>query len=150
MRYHYEKNICLFCIGNASSLLARMIMALNDENPAIYLPLCSLLSAPPLKKMIAFAIDGITSFSVKPIRYITTIGFLMFFVSVALLIYSVVRWIIGASVLGWASLICSVWAIGGLIMLSLGVIGEYIGKMYIEVKGRPSFILETVLDDEDN
>lgn len=104
----------------------------------------------PLKKMIAFAIDGITSFSVKPIRYITTIGFLMFFVSVALLIYSVVRWIIGASVLGWASLICSVWAIGGLIMLSLGVIGEYIGKMYIEVKGRPSFILETVLDDEDN
>ena len=100
--------------------------------------------------MIAFAIDGITSFSVKPIRYITTIGFLMFFVSVALLIYSVVRWIIGASVLGWASLICSVWAIGGLIMLSLGVIGEYIGKMYIEVKGSPSFILETVLDDEDN
>lgn len=104
----------------------------------------------PLKKMIAFAIDGITSFSVKPIRYITTMGFLMFFVSVALLIYSIVRWIIGASVLGWASLICSVWAIGGLIMLSLGVIGEYIGKMYIEVKGRPSFILETVLDDEDN
>ena len=104
----------------------------------------------PLKKMIAFAVDGITSFSVKPIRYITTLGFLMFLVSIGLLIYSVIRWIIGASVLGWASLICSVWAIGGLIMLSLGVIGEYIGKMYMEVKERPSFILETVLDDEDN
>ncbi len=104
----------------------------------------------PLKKMISFAINGITSFSVKPIRFITIMGFLMFLVSIALLIYSIVRWAVGASVLGWASLICSVWAIGGLIMLSLGIIGEYIGKMYLEVKDRPSFIIETVLSDEDN
>ncbi len=104
----------------------------------------------PLKKMLSFAIDGITSFSVKPIRCITGIGFIMFLVSIALLVYSVIRWAIGASVLGWASLICSVWAIGGLIMLSLGIIGEYIGKMYLEVKGRPSFIIETVLENEDN
>ena len=104
----------------------------------------------PLKKMISFAIDGITSFSIKPIRMITVIGFLMFFISIGLLTYSIVRWAMGDSVLGWASLICSVWAIGGLIMLSLGIIGEYIGKMYLEVKGRPSFIIETVLDDENN
>ena len=74
----------------------------------------------------------------------------MFFISLGLLTYSIVRWAMGDSVLGWASLICSVWAIGGLIMLSLGIIGEYIGKMYLEVKGRPSFIIETVLDDENN
>lgn len=104
----------------------------------------------PLKKMISFAIDGITSFSIKPIRMITVIGFLMFFISLGLLTYSIVRWAMGDSVLGWASLICSVWAIGGLIMLSLGIIGEYIGKMYLEVKGRPNFIIETVLEDEDN
>ena len=104
----------------------------------------------PLKKMVAFAFDGITSFSIKPIRFITASGVLMFIVSIALLIYSVIRWAIGASVLGWASLICSIWAIGGLIMLSLGVIGEYIGKTYIEAKERPSYILESVLDDENN
>ncbi len=104
----------------------------------------------PFRKMISFALDGITSFSIKPIRYITIMGFLMFLVSIALLIYSIVRWAIGASVLGWASLICSVWAIGGLIMLSLGIIGEYIGKTYLEVKGRPNFIIETVLEDADN
>lgn len=104
----------------------------------------------PLKKMVAFAFDGITSFSIKPIRFITASGVLMFIVSIALLIYSVIRWAIGASVLGWASLICSIWAIGGLIMLSLGVIGEYIGKTYIETKERPSYILESVLDDENN
>ena len=101
----------------------------------------------PFRKMLSFALDGITSFSIKPIRFITVMGFFMFFVSIALLIYSIVRWAIGASVLGWASLICSVWAIGGLIMLSLGIIGEYIGKMYLEVKGRPQFIIETVLED---
>ncbi len=101
----------------------------------------------PFKKMLAFALDGITSFSVKPIRYITVLGFLMFLVSVALLAYSVIRWLIGASVLGWASLICSIWAIGGLIMLSLGVIGEYIGKVYIEVKDRPNYIIEEILDE---
>ncbi len=104
----------------------------------------------PLKKMISFAIDGITSFSIKPIRLITVIGFLMFFISIGLLTYSIVRWAVGESVLGWASLICSVWAIGGLIMLSLGIIGEYIGKMYLEVKDRPVFIIETILNDKDN
>ena len=104
----------------------------------------------PLKKMVAFAFDGITSFSIKPIRFITASGVLMFIVSISLLIYSVIRWAIGASVLGWASLICSIWAIGGLIMLSLGVIGEYIGKTYLETKERPSYILESVLDDENN
>ena len=92
----------------------------------------------PLKKMLSFAMEGITSLSVKPIRYITGLGFLIFAVSILMLIYSIVRWATGATIIGWASVICSVWAIGGLILLSLGVIGGYIGKIYLETKGRPA------------
>ena len=101
----------------------------------------------PLKKMLAFAAEGITSLSTKPIRYITLLGALVFLASILMLIYSVVRWATGETVLGWASLICSVWAIGGLILLSLGVIGEYVGKIYLETKGRPRFLIREVLDD---
>ena len=103
----------------------------------------------PLKKMLSFALEGITSLSTKPIRYITLLGFLVFLVSIAMLIYSVVRWAMGATILGWASLICSVWAIGGLILLSLGVIGEYIGKIYLETKARPRFLIREVLEERD-
>ncbi len=101
----------------------------------------------PLKKMISFAMEGITSLSTKPIRYITGLGFLIFVVSVLMLIYSVVRWATGGTIIGWASVICSVWAIGGLILLSLGVIGEYIGKIYLETKERPRFLIKDLLDD---
>ena len=103
----------------------------------------------PLKKMISFALEGITSLSVKPIRMITALGFLVFFISIAMLIYSVVRWAMGETILGWASLVCSVWAVGGLILLSLGVIGEYIGKIYLESKARPRFLIREVLEDGD-
>lgn len=102
----------------------------------------------PLKKMLSFAMEGITSLSTKPLRWITGLGMLIFAVSVLMLIYSIVRWAMGETVLGWASLICSVWAIGGLILLSLGVIGEYIGKIYLETKGRPRFLIREVLDRE--
>lgn len=103
----------------------------------------------PLKKMLSFAMEGITSLSTKPIRYITALGFFVFLVSIVFLIYSIVRWANGATVLGWASMICSVWAIGGLILLSLGVIGEYIGKIYLETKARPRFLIREVLDDHE-
>ena len=79
--------------------------------------------------------------------YIAGLGFLIFAVSILMLIYSVVRWATGATIIGWASVICSVWAIVGLILLSLGVIGEYIGKIYLETKGRPRFLLREVLED---
>ena len=102
----------------------------------------------PLKKMISFALEGITSLSSKPIRYITIIGFLIFAVSILMLINFIVRWAIGATVPGWASVICSVWAIGGLIMLSLGIIGEYIGKIYLEAKARPKYIIKEDLENE--
>ncbi len=103
----------------------------------------------PLKKMLSFAMEGITSLSVKPIRYITMLGFLIFLVSIAMIIYFIARWAMGATVAGWASVICSVWAIGGLILLSLGVIGEYIGKIYLETKGRPRFLIREILEDGD-
>ena len=102
----------------------------------------------PLKKMLSFAMEGITSLSVKPIRFITGLGFLVFVISILMLIWSIVRWAMGETILGWASLICSVWAIGGLILLSLGVIGEYIGKIYLETKERPRFLIREMLEDK--
>jgi len=102
----------------------------------------------PLKKMLAFAMEGVTSLSTKPLKWITGLGFVIFLVSILMLIYSVVRWATGATILGWASLICSVWAIGGLILLSLGILGEYIGKIYLETKARPRYLIRQVLDGE--
>ena len=102
----------------------------------------------PLKKMLAFAMEGITSLSTKPIRYITFLGVLIFLVSIIMLIVFIAKWALGMTVAGWASVICSVWAIGGLILLSLGVIGEYIGKIYLETKQRPRFLIRQVLDEE--
>ncbi|MBQ2320074.1 MAG: glycosyltransferase family 2 protein [Lachnospiraceae bacterium] len=102
----------------------------------------------PLKKMISFAVDGITSCSVKPIRMITTLGMVVFSVSIIMLIYCLVVWILGKTVAGWTSIVISLWGIGGLILLSLGTIGEYVGKIYMEVKERPRFIIEKVLYEE--
>ena len=103
----------------------------------------------PLKKMIAFALEGITSLSVKPLRLITGLGFLIFVVSIIMIVYNIVRWASGATVPGWASLSCSVWFMGGLILLALGVVGEYIGNLYMESKERPRFIIREVLEDDD-
>ena len=100
----------------------------------------------PLKKMLAFAMDGITSFSIKPIRLITTLGFLIFVVSLCMLVYSLIRHFTGHTSIGWSSMFVSIWAIGGLQILSIGVIGEYIGKIYMETKERPKFIIEKELD----
>ena len=99
----------------------------------------------PLKKMIALAAEGVTSLSVKPIRFITTLGILIFGVSIIMLIYFLIRHFMGATVTGWTSTIVSIWAIGGLQLLAIGVIGEYIGKIYLESKQRPKYIIEEYL-----
>lgn len=101
----------------------------------------------PFGKMLSFAIEGITSLSTKPIRMITFLGFFIFLVSIGILIYSLVRHFMGATIVGWTTLMVSVWGIGGLILLSLGVVGEYIGKIYLETKARPRFIVEQFLDE---
>lgn len=103
----------------------------------------------PLKKMLSFAFDGITSFSIKPIRFILSLGLTVFLVSLAILIYSLVRHFMGDTVLGWSSLMVSIWALGGLQLLAIGIIGEYIGKVYLETKGRPRFAIQQILDDSD-
>ena len=97
--------------------------------------------------MRAFAIDGITSFSVKPLRLITTVGVIIFMISLLMLLYTLVSWIAGHAVLGWTSTLASIWLIGGIQLLSLGVIGEYTGKIYNESKARPRFIIDRYLND---
>ena len=99
----------------------------------------------PLKTMLALAVDGITSLSIKPIRFIVFLGFMIFMCSILMLIYSLVQHFLGNTSIGWTSLIVSIWAIGGLQLLAIGVIGEYIGKIYLETKERPRYIIEKVL-----
>lgn len=101
----------------------------------------------PLKKMLAFAFEGITSLTIEPIRFVTKLGVLVFGVSIALVIWSLYRYIIGETVTGWTSMMISLWAIGGLILFSIGIVGEYIGKIYLETKARPRFIVEDYLKD---
>jgi len=96
----------------------------------------------PLRKMIKFAMDGITSFSIVPIKLIMGLGFLIVLVSIFLLIYSLVQKINGNVVDGWSSLMISIWALGGVQLISISVIGEYVGKIFSEVKQRPRFTIE--------
>ena len=95
----------------------------------------------PLKKMMSFAIDGITSCSIKPIRLITTFGFLIFFVSMILLVYVVIGHFLGNTVAGWPTLMVLICFFGGFQIMSIGVVGEYVGKIYMETKERPRFII---------
>lgn len=98
----------------------------------------------PLKKMLSFAFDGITSFSIRPIRIITSLGFLIFIASLISIIVLLLLKLVGSTVQGWTTLMASIWMIGGIQLLSLGVIGEYIGKIYKEVKQRPRYVIETI------
>ena len=99
----------------------------------------------PLRKMMRFALEGVTSFSVKPIRMIAWLGLVIFCVSIGMIIYFLSRHFSGATVTGWSSMIVSLWGIGGLLLLAIGVIGEYIGKIYLEVKHRPRYTIEKIL-----
>ena len=96
----------------------------------------------PFKKMFNFAIDGITSFSVQPLRLITLIGLLCVGVSIAMIVYILIAYFFGIAVRGWSSLLFSVWFLGGLLLFSIGIVGEYIGKIYKEVKRRPRYFIE--------
>lgn len=95
-----------------------------------------------IKKMFDFAWDGITSFSIKPLRMICILGFIILFFSIGIMTYSLIRKINGNTVTGWTFLSISIWFIGGLQMLSIGIVGEYIGKIYKETKSRPRYIIE--------
>ena len=96
----------------------------------------------PLKKMLRFAIDGITSFSVKPLKLISNIGIIICILSIIGFIYALVSVLMGVAAAGWASLMCSIWFLGGLQMFSIGIVGTYVGKIYSEVKARPRYRIE--------
>jgi glycosyltransferase involved in cell wall biosynthesis len=95
----------------------------------------------PLKKMLALAFDGITSLSVKPIRIITGLGVAISVISFGLILYALIAWIAGSAVAGWASTLIAVALLGGIQLISLGVIGEYVGKIFLETKRRPRYIV---------
>lgn len=96
----------------------------------------------PLAKMLSFAADGITSFSIVPLRLITGLGFLFVLVAVGIIIYALIQYMRGAALPGWTSMLVSLWFIGGALLLAIGVTGTYIGKIYKEIKRRPRFIVE--------
>lgn len=97
----------------------------------------------PLKKMLSFAMQGVTSFSVKPIRMVTLVGFVFALAAVVIGIYALISHVSGHAVAGWTSTMLSIWLIGGVQLMALGLIGEYVGKIYLEVKRRPRYIVET-------
>ena len=96
----------------------------------------------PISKMLNFAIDGITSLSVKLIRFISIFGVFVSILSVVIFIYTLIQWLRGSTVQGWAFIMISIWFLGGCQILAIGIIGEYIGKNYIETKARPRYIIE--------
>lgn len=96
----------------------------------------------PLKKMIAFAVDGITSFSIAPIKLVMSLGFFLVLVGCGIAVYAFLVWLLDHTISGWTSLILSIWLIGGMQLIAIGVIGEYIGKIFKETKKRPRFTIE--------
>ena len=99
----------------------------------------------PLTKMLALAFQGITSFSVKPMRIIFMGGVLIFFISIGMLVYFLFRYCTGHTIKGWTTLAISIWGIGGILQMSIGIVGEYIGKIYLETKRRPKYFIEKIL-----
>ncbi len=102
----------------------------------------------PVKKMMAFAFDGITSFSIKPMSYIMGLGVFLIICAIAFAIYTFHSYLTGNVVRGWASTVLSIWFIGGLVIFSIGMVGQYVGKIYLEVKERPRYIIETRVGDK--
>ncbi|MCH5300813.1 MAG: glycosyltransferase family 2 protein [Ruminococcus sp.] len=100
----------------------------------------------PLKKMLALAWEGITSLSIRPIRLILSLGIISLLISFGILIYTIVSLICGVAVAGWTSLMLSIWLLGGLQLLAMGILGEYIGKIYLESKKRPRYIIEEFIN----
>lgn len=102
----------------------------------------------PFKKMLSFALDGITSFSIKPIKLVAALGVVIIFCSVIAFIYTLISYFLGHTVPGWSSLMISIWFLGGVQLLSIGIVGQYVGKTYIESKKRPRYNIEEFLNHE--
>lgn len=135
----------LLSFGEVNMFLRGMVPLLGYKTAQVYYERGERVAGEskyPLSKMLSFAVDGITSFSNKPIRFVTILGFACALLGIVMAIYAVVSRATGHSVAGWSSLMISVWLLGGIQLMAVGMIGEYIGKIYMEVKRRPKFILD--------
>lgn len=102
----------------------------------------------PLRKMLALAVDGITSLSIKPIRLISGLGFLISIISFLLMLWSIISHFMGSTITGWSSTLSIICFLGGIQLISLGIIGEYVGKIYLETKARPRYIISEKTDED--
>lgn len=131
--------------------LRGMVPMLGFNSDKVYydrLERCAGESKYPFKKMLFFALQGITSLTVEPVRLITEFGLLVFVISFLILLWSLYRHFTGDTITGWTSIMVSVWAIGGAILFAIGIIGEYIGKIYLESKHRPRYIVSEFLNEK--
>ena len=135
----------LLSFGEVNMFLRGMVPMLGFKTAKVYYERGERVAGEskyPLKKMIAFAAEGVTSLSNKPIRWVLGLGAVCALLGVAMAVYVIVSLVQGRTVAGWASMMMSIWLLGGLQLMALGVIGEYVGKVYMETKRRPKFILE--------
>ncbi len=135
----------LLSFGEVNMFLRGMVPMLGFKTAKVYFERGERVAGEskyPLKKMIAFAAEGVTSLSNKPIRWVLGLGAVCALLGVAMAVYVIVSLVRGHTVAGWASMMMSIWLLGGLQLMALGVIGEYVGKVYMETKRRPKFILE--------
>ncbi len=138
----------LLSFGEVNMFLRGMVPMLGFNTAQVYYERGERVAGEskyPLKKMIAFAAEGVTSLSNKPIRWVLGLGAVCALLGVAMAVYVIVSLVQGRTVAGWASMMMSIWLLGGLQLIALGVIGEYVGKVYMETKRRPKFILEAHL-----
>ncbi len=138
----------LLSFGEVNMFLRGMVPMLGFKTAQVYYERGERVAGEskyPLKKMIAFAAEGVTSLSNKPIRWVLGLGAVCALLGVAMAVYVIVSLVQGRTVAGWASMMMSIWLLGGLQLMALGVIGEYVGKVYMETKRRPKFILEAHL-----
>ena len=135
--------------GEANLFLRGLVPALGFETAKVYYRRAARAAGEskyPLGKMLSFALEGITSFSVRPLRLVTAAGLAFLLVSLAMVLYALVSAAMGAVVAGWTSLMVSVWFVGGVTVTSLGIVGEYVGRIYLESKHRPRYIIESVIE----
>ncbi len=140
----------LLSFGEVNMFLRGMVPMLGFKNAQVYYERGERVAGKskyPLKKMIAFAMEGVTSLSNKPIRYVLLLGALCALLGLVMAVYVIISLIRGHAAAGWASTMMSIWLLGGLQLMALGLIGEYVGKIYMETKRRPKFILEEHLHD---
>ena len=141
----------LLSFGEVNMFLRGMVPMLGFRTAKVYFERGERVAGEskyPLKKMIAFAAEGVTSLSNKPIRWVLGLGAVCALLGVVMAVYVIISLVRGHTVAGWASMMMSIWLLGGLQLMALGVIGEYVGKVYMETKRRPKFILEEHLKQE--